>query len=163
MCSMPPNSGHASRGCLHELCRHSFKAAKLTLVSYTFCLLFHVSLQKWQVEIKIHKLGKNVTWLGEVHDLDSDGDLVVTIIKKKLIDIIVDGAGASYELRAPEHQSLAASKAAFMIRLNSCAQTLETCTTLQLCWIVQWVRFRPSLTIRACNVLILSGRKRFTL
>jgi len=30
--------------------------------------------------------------------LDSDGDLVVTIIKKKLIDIIVDGAGASYEL-----------------------------------------------------------------
>ena len=164
MCSMPPNSGHASRGCLHELCRHSFKAAKLTLVSYTFCCKNdRLRCKDEEIYIKRHKLGKNVTWLGEVHDLDSDGDLVVTIIKKKLIDIIVDGAGASYQLRAPEHQSLAASKAAFMIRLNSCAQTLETCTTLQLCWIVQWVRFRPSLTIRACNVLILSGRKRFTL
>ena len=66
---MPPNSGHASRGCLHELCRHSFKAAKLTLVSYTFCLLFHVSLQKWQVEVQEWRDIDQKTQIGQECDM----------------------------------------------------------------------------------------------
>ncbi len=177
---MPLNWGDASRGCLHELPRHGVKLQgsnlpwslqnwHLFLVSYTFYLLFHVSLQeKWKVEVQGWRDIDQKTQIGQECDMTWGSPW---------LGFRWWPGGNDHQEETDWHHRWwcwglirAQSTKALQLPKVSWSDWKSTlCTeknswdngTVQLCWIVR-VRFRPSLTTRACNVLILS-RKRFTL